>query len=127
MKCPCCGGTMPSIVPTSALSAIPMPDSERAILDLAVAAYPLAVSSAAIINGIWGGRADGGAMDTTNGIGVRVHRLNKKLKPVGWRVVGAKGSWHGRRLEPLIPSLSAEMSSPGISRRKPLEHHAARG
>lgn len=101
MKCPCCGGDMPAVVPTTALSAIPMPDSERAILDLAVAAYPRAVPTASIVNAIWGRRADGGPLDTDNGIGVRVHRLNKKLRPVGWSVRAVNRSYHGRRLEPL--------------------------
>lgn len=102
---------MPTVVPTTALAAIPMPDSERAILDLAVKAYPRAVPSSALIVGIWGHRADGGALDTSNGIGVRVHRLNKKLRPVGWHVVGAAGSWHGRRLAPLAEIASEKVKT----------------
>jgi hypothetical protein len=101
MKCPCCGGDMPAVIPTTALSAIPMPDSERTILDLAIASYPRAVMTQTITNALWGLRADGGPMEPENGIGVRVHRLNKKIKPVGWRVRAVNNAFHGRRLEPI--------------------------
>jgi hypothetical protein len=98
MKCPCCGGEMPTVIPTTALSSISMPESERVILDLTVAAYPRAVSSRALTTGIWGHRADGGALDIHNGIGVRVHRLNKRIKPFGWRVSAGGNAWRGRKL-----------------------------
>jgi hypothetical protein len=124
--CPCCGGELPSEIPASALSAIPMPESERAILDLAVAAYPKAITSTAIIQGIWGRRADGGALDTRNGIGVRVHRLNKRLRPLGWRVASTGGSWHGRRLEVINPVINSPMRTAGITGAFGLEPHATR-
>jgi hypothetical protein len=124
MKCPCCGGEMPTIIPTTALSSIPMPESERTILALTVAAYPRAVPSAAIVQGIWGHRADGGALDTRNGIGVRVHRLNKRLKPVGWRVASAGGSWLGRRLVALSPDINSQVRTAGKSPGNGLATHA---
>lgn len=99
MKCPCCGGDMPAVIPTTALSAITMPDSERAILDLAVAAYPRPVTATALANGVWGHRPDGGPLDTKNGLGVRVHHLNRRIRPLGWRIKAENlGFGYGRRL-----------------------------
>lgn len=124
--CPCCGGELRDAVPVSALSAVPLPDSERAILDLAIAAYPLGVSTAAIVNSIWGTRADGGPMDTKNGIGVRVYRLNAKIKPLGWRVCAVGHAFKGRRLEAIIPTVNSEPGIVGITTALGLAAHAAR-
>jgi hypothetical protein len=124
--CPCCGGALREAVPVSALSAVPLPDSERAILDLAIAAYPLGVSTAAIVNSIWGTRADGGPLDTKNGIGVRVYRLNAKIKPLGWRVCAVGHAFKGRRLEPIIPVVHSQVRTAGKSPANGLATHAAR-
>ena len=97
--CPCCGGVMPEQLPVAALEAVPMPESERIILSEMVGAYPLAVTTDVLRNKVWAHDWTGGPLEAANGIGVRVHRLNQRIKPLGWRVNGH--SWNGRKLERL--------------------------
>lgn len=97
VPCPCCGAPV-AAVQANGLKAVPMPASERTIVSVLVGAYPELVQTSLLIREVWANDPAGGPLDAQNNISVKVHRINQRIKPYGWRIRG-NGAWHGRRLE----------------------------
>lgn len=98
IPCPCCGS--PMAVPGSLMSLkhVPLPRSERLILDMFIDAFPREVATRSIVNALWGLDPNGGPIDPENNIAVFLSRTNRRLRSLGWRVAAPKGR-NGRVLE----------------------------
>lgn len=102
VPCPCCGAPVTAPVALEALRYVRLAPSEAKIVGLFVAAYPASVRTSAITNELWGLDPTGGPDAAANGIAVRIHRINKKIGSLGWRIQSPDGA-SGRALTRLTP------------------------
>jgi hypothetical protein len=95
--CPCCGRAMSVAPGAEALSSLPLGPSEREVLGYYVAQYPRSLPNVRIIGQLWQLDPNGGPTQPRNGLGVRVHHINRALRPLGWRIQP-----HGRDARQLV-------------------------
>lgn len=93
--CPCCGQPMPAPVRVEQLDFLELTPQQRVILKVFLERYPRQVPKAVLINALWGLDPNGGPLSVDNGISVRVHQLNVRLRPYGWAI---KGQGMGRKV-----------------------------
>jgi hypothetical protein len=109
--CPCCGETLrPSFRPIDALRHVPLAAAQRRLLDVLISAYPRTVAHGALVEAVWGHRADGGPDgDLFTHLAVLQGRMNRQINQLGWNVGAAHNGVRGsRRLSAIEPVREAE-------------------
>ncbi len=88
--CPCCGQVLPD-------AEIPLADrarlspTERKAFNAIAGAHGAAVSSGALIDVLYGDDAEGGALTAPQVLRAIIMRSNRKLSPLGRRIVNVRG------------------------------------
>lgn len=95
--CPCCGSPMASPPPAAALDTLVLGRSERELLGYYVESYPRALDTERVVSRLWQLDPNGGPTNPRNGICQRVHKINRALRPIGWRL-----SQHGQDARQLV-------------------------
>lgn len=94
--CPCCGRPLVAAPTPAELVTLPLGDSEREVLGYYVKEYPRPLVTQRVVDRLWQLDPNGGPAEPRNGISVRVHNINRVLKPLGWRI-----RQHGRAMRRL--------------------------
>ena len=101
--CPCCGGHIGEAAPLSALVEAVSSPTRRAIVELLSARAGRPVMRDAILERVYGGRADGGPDTADKVIMTQVSRLRREIEPFGWTITHGKGGSGERAQWKLIP------------------------
>ena len=70
----------------STLDTLPLADSERELLGYYVSHYPRPLPTERVIGQLWQLDPAGGPSAARSGISVRVHNINRALRPLGWHI-----------------------------------------
>lgn len=100
-KCPCCGQALDSDLPAQALGGVPLPNSQRKLLDAVLRTYPRPAPTFVQVDAVWGDRADGGPDgNLPKHLAVLAHKINDRIRPYGWEMRGqVKKAFSGRYLK----------------------------
>lgn len=87
--CPCCGHEIAEPLSVDALGSVAMTEAERRLLGFFIRRYPKLSSTDAAIADLYWDNPNGGPLAARNIIEVHVHRINRKITPLGWRIRAA--------------------------------------
>lgn len=112
MKCPCCGHNATE-VSLEALDFVYLTPQERRIVHTLADVYPRRLSAEQIADRVYADDPDGGPIGARKSIGVHLHRLRKKIQPMGW-TAGSIAWGHGIGLSRVAHGNAKPTVSPAI-------------
>lgn len=82
--CKCCGQTLPAIEGVEIVLSAGL----RNLVQTVRLAGPHGIDTNRLFDKLYDGDLDGGPLSGHKALHVRVHQVNKRLRPHGWRIVG---------------------------------------
>lgn len=89
--CPCCGGFIGEAAAVNDVRAAITAPAHRLIFDLLSRAVGQPVMREALIDRMYGARADGGPERADKILAVQVSQLRRRIEPYGWTISISKG------------------------------------
>lgn len=90
-SCPCCGGFIGEAAPIEQVRESITAPAQRIIFDLLSRSIGYAVRRDAIIDRMYGDRADGGPETADLILKAQVSQLRRRIEPFGWTVSVSRG------------------------------------
>lgn len=89
--CPCCGGFIGEAAPIEQVREFVTAPARRLVLDMLSKRIGSPVHRDAIVDRMYGHRADGGPESGSNVILAIVSQLRRQIEPYGWTISQSKG------------------------------------
>lgn len=90
VPCPLCGSPMHAQQPLDSLREVSLGGTCGHLLKRAIEAYPGGVKRSQLFAEVWGADPGGGPENPANSISVSMNRVNKVIKPLGWRMFATR-------------------------------------
>lgn len=90
-SCPCCGGHIGEAASIDSVSDAISSPTRNAILEMLARSIGRPVRRDAMIDRLYGDRADGGPDRAVNILMVQVSRLRREIEPFGWTISNGRG------------------------------------
>lgn len=103
-SCPCCGGDIGEAASLEAVAEAVSSPTRNTILSMLIRSIGRPVLRDAMIDRLYGDRADGGPERAANIIMVQVSRLRREIEPFGWTITNGKGGAGENAQWRLIPT-----------------------